>query len=422
MSLSLPADPPRARSLTRVVPEVLASLHGQGDWFPTATSAVVVVVDGLGARNLAARAGHARFLAEAGGRKDTARSVFPSTTAASLTSLWTGAPPGEHGLVGYRVRVPGTDTVPTQLKGWETDGLDPYTWQRATPILERESAAGRPCFVVSRPKFAGSGFTTATLRGGEFVGVATAAEGAAIAADLAARHPGALVYLYVPELDHIAHKRGWESDEWAAALETVDAAVRDLARALRPGTGAIVTADHGMVDVPRHRHILLTEGSDLVDGVHLVGGEPRMLHLYAEEGAAKSVCETWRDAESTRSWVLTRQEAVDAGLFGDVAREVLERIGDVVVAARAGVAYYDDRLLDKAPQSMVGQHGSLTDQERTVPLLRLGAFSQSSPRAPKTISSHDGIDVRPLRRPDASAASGRSATTSGADSVAVGSS
>ena len=57
-----------------------------------------------------------------------------------------------------------------------------------------------------------------------------------------------------------------------------------------------------------------------------------------------------------------------------VASEEL-RIGDVLVAARAAIAYYDDRLADKKSQRMIGQHGSLTDQERIVPLIRLGAFA-----------------------------------------------
>ncbi len=72
---------------------------------------------------------------------------------------------------------------------------------------------------------------------------------------------------------------------------------------------------------------------------------------------------------------LTRDEAIEAGLFGPVDDEVRPRIGEVVVAARGRFAYYDDREADKRPQRMVGQHGSLTDEERTVPLLRLGAFA-----------------------------------------------
>lgn len=377
MSLSLPADPPSARSLTGVVPQVLASMSGGADWFPPARSAVVMVVDGLGRGNLTARAGHARFLAQRLAKKDSARTVFPSTTAVALTSLLTGVDAGVHGIVGYRVRVPGTDAAPNQLKGWETDGLDPETWQRAEPLLARESAAGRPCFVVSRPLYAGTGFTRAIQRGATFVGAGHLADRVAQAAELAAEHDGALVYLYAPELDTIGHAQGWESAAWTSGLESVDAAARLLEESLPADAGALVTADHGMVDVPRHRQILLGHDEPLLEGVRIIAGEPRMLHLYAEDGEAAAVLARWRAAESHRSWVLGRDEAVAAGLFGAVVdTAVAPRIGDVLVAARSSVVYYDDRLADKKPQNMIGQHGSLTDQERVVPLIRLGAFAR----------------------------------------------
>lgn len=375
MSLSLPAAPPRARSLTGVVTEAIAALSGESSWLAPARSTIVCVIDGLGAHNLAARRGHARFLGSTGSRRDVAWTVFPSTTASALTSLLTGTEPGTHGIVGYRARIPGTLTAPNQLHGWETDGLDPRTWQRSQPLFEIESAQGRPCFVVSRPDYTGTGFTAATLRGAQFVSAADMGERAAIAADLAARHPGALVYLYTPDLDSAGHRDGWESDRWTDALERVDAAARDLAAAIDARTGVLVTADHGMVDVPAHKHVLLREGADLLEGVELIGGEPRMLHLYTAPGHTDAVAARWREREHARAWVLTRDEAIGAGLFGAVADEVRERIGDVLVAARGRHAYYDDRESDKRPQRMIGQHGSLTEEERTVPLLRLGAFA-----------------------------------------------
>nr|WP_274638334.1 nucleotide pyrophosphatase/phosphodiesterase family protein [Microbacterium bovistercoris] len=377
MTISLPADSPGARSLTDVVPELLAALDGRSEWFAPASSAIVFVVDGLGAHNLSARAGHARFLSTVRSRRDVARTVFPSTTAAALTSLLTGVDPGQHGIVGYRVHDPEHDRVVNQLKGWEDGHIDPLHWQRAEPILAREAAAGRPCFVVSKPAFVGSGFTEATLRGGQMFPAPTALERVQLAADLAGRHPGALIYVYTSNLDATGHKHGWESEEWSAALEQVDAAARALGAALPAGAGAVITADHGMVDVPRHRQVLFGVGDDLADDVRHVAGEPRMLHLHAEPGRATAVRDRWQEAEGARSWVLTRDEAIAAGLFGDVDPAVRPRIGDVLVAARAGVAYYDDREPDKKPQRMIGQHGSMTDQERTVPLVRLGAFARS---------------------------------------------
>lgn len=360
-----------------MMPNVLRALRGEESWFPPARSAIVMVVDGLGRANVSLRAGHARFLIDSMAKKDSARSVFPSTTAAALTSLLTGTAVGEHGLAGYRVRVPGTDTAPNLLRGWETDGLDPLTFPRAEPIFASEAAHGRPCFTVSKPLYQGTGFTLATQRGAEFVGAGSIDQRVDAAIDLASRHTGALVYLYIPELDVIGHSRGSESDEWAAGLESVDRAARRLAEGLPRDVGAVLTADHGMVDVPAHRHILLEHGSELVEGVRLIAGEPRMLHLYAEDGEQDAVLDRWRASESERSWVLSRSEAVKAGLFGPTVRaDVLPRLGDVMIAARSSVAYYDNRLVDRAPQKMVGQHGSLTDQERVVPLIRFGAFTR----------------------------------------------
>lgn len=378
MSFSLPADPPAARSLTGIVPQLLASLSGAGDWFAPARSAILILVDGLGRGNLTARAGHARFLTSAMTKRDAARSTFPSTTATALTGLLTATDAGTHGIVGYRARIPGTDIAPNQLKGWETDGLDPMTWQRAQPLLEREAHAGRPTFVVTKGLYRDSGFTRAIQRGAEFVAAATPYERLAAAATRAAAHPGALVYVYIPELDTLGHAHGWESEQWLRGLEALDADLRRFDTLLAPGVGALVTADHGMVDVPAHRQVLLREGDTLLHDVRLVAGEPRMLQLYTEDGTAENVAARWREAEQSRSWVMTRGEAIGAGLFGpQVHPDVRPRIGDVLVAARTAVAYYDDRLADKKPQRMIGQHGSLTDQERIVPLVRFGAFASA---------------------------------------------
>jgi glucose/arabinose dehydrogenase len=73
---------------------------------------------------------------------------------------------------------------------------------------------------------------------------------------------------------------------------------------------------------------------------------------------------------------VSRDEAVTAGLFGDVDADVAPRIGDIIVAARKAIAYYDSRSATDSGRLMVGQHGSWSDDEVRVPLLRFGAFAQ----------------------------------------------
>lgn len=369
----LPSESPTSRSIVGVAGDLFASLRGDSPTLPRAESVVLVLIDGLGAITLRAHAGHARVLTAGMAKKDVAHSVFPSTTAAALTSLLTGVWPGEHGLVGYRVLDRARDVLVNQLSGWESDGIDPMTWQPAPTIFEAAVAEGRPAFAVGVAAYAGSGFSRATLRGAEFVSAPTPAERIAAAYDLAERHPGSIVYCYLPEADKAGHKNGVESHAWVAALEDIDAA---LSRRVPPGVGVLVTADHGMVDVPATRQIVLDE--EHVRGVRHIGGEPRMLHVYLEPDVdADAVLARWRRDLEGLADVADREEAIGAGLFGPhVGVPASERIGDLLVVPRGNRAVYDGTAADQRSRGMVGQHGGLTPEERQVPLLRFGAFAR----------------------------------------------
>lgn len=367
----LPSESPTARSLVGVADDLFASLRGESALLPRAESVVLVLVDGLGAITLRAHAGHARALTKDMAKKDVAVSVFPSTTAAALTSLLTGDWPGQHGLVGYRVLDASRDVLVNQLTGWEAEGLDPATWQSAPTIFERARAEGRGAFAVGVAAYADSGFTRATLRGADFVAAQTPAERVAAAYDLAERNPGSVVYCYLPEVDKAGHRYGIDSPQWIAALEEIDAA---LAVRVPAGIGVLITSDHGMVDVPAHRQVVLD--AEHLEGVRHLGGEPRMLHAYVEpDRDAAEVAARWRADLDGFADVGTRHEAIDAGLFGPVVSDAAaSRIGDVLVVSRGNVAVYDGTAADQRNRGMVGQHGALTPEERQVPLIRLGAF------------------------------------------------
>lgn len=371
----LPAPLTDGPRLADVLRSCLRSLSGQANRLalPAASSAVVVLVDGLGVDALRGAAGHARTLAGAMARRDAIESGFPTTTAAALASLTTGLAPGEHGLVGYSVLDPANDRVVNQLSGWD-ERMHPRDWQSMPTIFEQAAAAGMRPIAIGPAKFADSGFTDAVLRGAAYSGARTIAERFELAVELG-REPGALVYLYVPELDQAGHKHGIDSPRWTRELEETDAALR--AHPPAPGTGMLVTADHGMLDIPRHGHVHVDAVPGLLDGVRHFAGEPRCLQLHLDDGVdAATVAARWREVEGDRAWVATRAEAIAAGWFGAVRPEVAPRIGDVLVAARKAVAYYDASAAGAQGMGMIGQHGSWSAAEVRVPLIRLGAYAR----------------------------------------------
>ena len=354
---------------------------------PAASRVCVVVADGLGRNLLKQKSAHTPFLrsviqAGQGEVPVWLDSAFPSTTAAALASFGTGLPPGQHGMVGYDVLDPEQDKVVNLLGNWDP-GVDPLAWQPFPTVLER--AAGQAAVTtVSLPQFGDSPMTRAALRGGTFVPATTShARTAAAAEALAAAGPG-LMYFYLNELDKAGHRYGCQSQEWEHQLEELDAVMKRLNASLPAGTSILLTADHGMLDVPEQQRIDFSADPQLVEGVRHTAGEPRMVHLYlentADPGARDRLLAAWRSRFGNRIWAFTRDDAIAAGLFGPVRPAVEGRIGDVMIAARDELALYDTRRVRPAAMEVVGQHGSLTKAEREVPLLCFTADGRSGRR------------------------------------------
>ncbi|GAC1452023.1 MAG: alkaline phosphatase family protein [Pseudarthrobacter sp.] len=372
------------RSVAEVLTSAAASLGVEGFantlGLPPAPRVCVVLADGLGRNLLKQKSAHTPFLRsvmQAGQGEVPAwlDSTFPSTTAAALASFGTGLPPGQHGMVGYDVLDPVQDKVVNMLGNWDAN-VDPLAWQPHPTVFER-AAQSVTVTTVSLPQFGNSPMTQAALRGGNFVSAVTAHARTAAAAEAMAGGGPSLMYFYVNELDKAGHRYGCQSEQWEHQLEELDATVKRLHTSLPAGTTILLTADHGMLDVPEQQRIDYAADPALIEGVRHTAGEPRMVHLYLDEpadGAARGrLLAAWRARFRDRIWAFSREDAIAAGLFGAVRPEVEPRIGDVMIAARDALALYDTRRIRPAAMEVVGQHGSFTKAEREVPLLCFAA-------------------------------------------------
>ena len=221
-----------------------------------------------------------------------------------------------------------------------------------------------------KPRFNGSGLTRAVLEGGTFVGVAHLHD-AVDAAIAASARPG-MTYVYWSEIDAAGHSKGWQSNEWVAALEEADGQLARLASGLAPGAIMVVTADHGMIDVVGEPRWDVGENPALASGVELVAGEPRAIHVHTDAGVSpRDVADRWSAELGDHAVVGTREQWIAAGVFGPVAEHVMPRIGDVVVAMTGRATVVDSRTQTPASLDLVGMHGSLTPEELYVPLLIL---------------------------------------------------
>ncbi len=348
--------------VTNLARALLEPARDPPPWLPApaigAERVVLLLLDGVGWEQLLARRHLAPTLTAMAGGPIT--SVLPTTTAAALTSISTGLPPGEHGVVGYRIHVYGE--VLNVLR-WTTAAGDARQTIPPAKIQTHPAFLGHRPPVVTRAEFLRTGFTSAHLDRTRFTGYRMASTLVTEVARLV-RGGEPFVYAYYDGVDKVAHEYGLGA-HYDAELAAADDIAADLLSVLPAGTTLIVTADHGQVDVGTS---VVPIDAEVMAQVSLQSGEGRFRWLHARPGRTAALIAAAQACHSDNAWVRTREEVVDEGWFGPrVTADSLGRLGDVALVARTPVAFIEPS--DTGPYDLVGRHGSATSAELIVPLL-----------------------------------------------------
>jgi len=345
--------------LVNLIPALLGARPGE--WLPPAVrdarAVVLLVVDGLGWEAVQSRATRLLELAALDGRPIT--TVAPSTTASALTSITTGLPPSQHGVIGYRILV--DRAVLNVLAGQASNGRrppEPFEVQRHQPFL------GRSVPVVTKAEFKSTGFTEAHLRGARFLGWRTVSSLIERVRRLIAEGEP-LVYAYYDGVDAIAHAHGLHDGFYDAELQAVDQLVGALRDVLPEEATLLVTSDHGQVHVGPEGWLELTALQGLFERG---SGDGRFRYLHASAGGAADLVAAATERFGSDAWVLSRAQLLDEGWLGPApSPPARRRVGDVVLAAKGPVAFIDPALPREA--GLISAHGSVTEAEMRVPLL-----------------------------------------------------
>ncbi len=337
--------------------------------------ACLLVIDGLGFEQVRAHARQAPFLASPLRSSQPLTSGFPSTTAVSLSSIGTGRTPGEHGIVGFTMAMPGYDRSVNMLR-WALHGepstnlledVVPERFQDQPTAFERAAADGVEVTLVGPVQLAHTGLTRAVFRGGRYRNAFSLGDLAASTVAALREGQRSFVYAYNPELDSTGHVRGVDSESWRLHLGHVDRLAADIASSLPPDTVLVVTGDHGMVDVLEFGRYDVADHPQLAHGVRLLGGEPRARHVYTRPGAEAEVLAAWRELLGDSMWIVPREQAIADGWFGPaVPDRVRPSIGDVIAAAHGPVGVMQREVFSLETR-LIGHHGSLTPDEQLVP-------------------------------------------------------
>lgn len=334
-------------------------------------SLVLLIIDGLGLDYLT-RASPVGLLA--GNLLGGLRSVCPATTAAAVTTFFTGLSPASHGLLGWFTPFEARDQVVLPLLAQVRGGRalpagDVAALYRSPPLAARLT---RDCHVATARNLADSAYSRhhagpAQRHGYRSLGGLFGQ----LERLVRAAGPPRYVHAYWPQLDQLAHEYGIGHRRTREHLRQVEAQLRRFLQTIAGSdTLLLVTSDHGFVDIAPAQRLLLNDQPQLLQRLRLpLAGESRLAFVHAKPEQRAALGAELADYLGERGTVYDGGRFIEAGFFGpgEPHPALAQRVGDFVVAMADGWTLRD-RLPGERPFSPVGVHGGLSDAERWVPL------------------------------------------------------
>lgn len=316
-------------------------------------------------------------------------SITPSTTAAALTSLWTGRGAIEHGIVGYEMWMKEYGIVvnailqaPMSFKGsagsLEKAGFEPESFIQSPLLGNHLSEHGVAVYGFQQQSIARSGLSRMLLQNVNLKPFRSQADLWSNLRILLESKPGERKYIWVywGEVDYFSHNYGPDDERTVNELTNFSDQLGSLfldqlESAIRRDTLLILMADHGQIKTQPDPHYDLGNHPGLTRRLHIMPtGENRLAFLHMRPGQSEAVREyierTWPGQFTTLDPVF----AVEAGLFGtgNPHPRLFDRLGDLIVIAR-GNAYW---WWSNGTDHLVGRHGGLSAEEMLVPFLAAG--------------------------------------------------
>jgi len=346
------------------------------------STVVTVVVDGYGWHSLKRDDERHAFLDRLTERGTVTplTSVYPSETAAAMTTFETGQLPCEHGRIGWNVYDPSTDQCFLSFGGEVKSGRDiGSTTEAATEGVDYHYAdldsRGVDCHRIQPIQQETAGVTQHTYDD-------LSSFGARLASVTDDSDDPAYVYGYTDDIDHVSHSDGTASEAFQRTLRSVSEQLSAFVERLDEETASetllLVTADHGHVNTDPVRNVDLSEREAVVsnlrrhaDGTPVrLAGSPRNTHLHTRDGTVETVRMALADLDAR---TFTRDQIVDRGLFGDCdpSQRFERRCGDLVLTHRELGTWYGDVESDEL--GLIGMHGGLHPDEMLVPFAAVRA-------------------------------------------------
>lgn len=320
--------------------------------------------------------------------------IFPSTTAAALTTFNSGLTPQEHGLPEWWVYFDELDKIIVTLPFTPIEeeskrdklldfGVDPKILFAGKTIHEILAESKIPSFAFIRDAYAGSAYSKTIHRGGEIISFVNSSDlFVNLRRKIVETSTPAYFYVYWEAIDSIAHAYGLHTEQYLAELNGFfyllqEEFARKLEKRLADKIAILATADHGQINVNPKQTIYLNQYPEVVNNFRvgpggnkiLPWGSARDVFLAVKPEKLNKVFDFLTKTLSGKATVMKTEKALKEGLFGTgrLHKKFRSRIGDILILPHGNSTIWYEHFKNKK-FDLLGMHGGLTADEMLVPL------------------------------------------------------
>jgi hypothetical protein len=348
---------------------------------------ILMVFDGMG---LSFVEKYEKELALPAGMKNIPLStVFPPTTAAAMTSLYTGASPLEHGYLGWSLWfeeledryiniLPGTDSRTNRaVFGSPQDIYDIMPLHPFTQKL-KDVQDDLPLYFVSPRAYKESRYTQAVCGPAKMVPYRRFKDMTRATASSVKKNWDGRSYtmVYNPEPDKFIHPEGVDTNHLRDFMTILGEQLNKLVNRIEgTNTLLLVTADHGMTAMDSY--FKLKEGEELFSFLERPPfPESRLLSFHVKQGMKERFRERFNELLGEDFLLLEGEAFLKEGWLGpdlpgvEAHYRLNKLIGDYIGIARGrkGIKF-ESKTGRKSSSLFKAHHAGMTRVEMEVPLL-----------------------------------------------------
>lgn len=332
---------------------------------------VLIVLSGMGTEMLERNLSRNDFFKK--NMKCSLSSVYPSSTASSSASYYTGVSPNEHAWLGQSMffkEFCRTIDVMTNFDSYTkqpvsklkiTDYVIPY--ETIFDDIKKSIIGNVQPFTISSPSvyIPENGCIRKTAEDFDRV--------CELISMICSTEQNTFTYVQWNSPEDIARKDGCYSEETKLALKSVEKKLQTLSKSVSD-TLFIVSADHGMTDISEE--VVLNQLYDVMDCLIMPPSvEGRGASFFVKSDRRTDFERYFFQELSEHFMLISRYDVFNKGIFGNgkTHTKVFDFVGDYFSCAISDKTLRYKSPLERMRPAYKADHGGLTEQEMFIPLI-----------------------------------------------------